>query len=159
MKLKKVVLAKQWLMATTAMAAACVPVAGGVMNSPKAFAQEIAASPPAFDEVTIGLSEATSDPSVHSRFSNTRDGNFSAMTATINDLIWFAYEVDSTRVAGGPDWIRSVRYEIRANAKPKLKSDGTQEPVPFKLMSRSLLMDRFRLRFHTDHCESRNNAH
>jgi uncharacterized protein (TIGR03435 family) len=122
----------------------------GVVTSSVVHAQATSESSSRFDEVTIELSEPTADPAVHSKFANTRDGNFSAMTATVHDLACFANEIDCTLVVGGPDWVRSVRYEIRAKAKPNIKSDGTQEPVPFKLMARSLLAEKFSLRIHTE---------
>jgi uncharacterized protein (TIGR03435 family) len=121
-----------------------------VMTSSIALSQGTNASSPRFDEVSIKLSEPTADPAVHSRFANSRDGSFSAMTATVSDLVCFANEIDCTLVVGGPDWVRSVRYEVRAKAKPSINSDSTQDRVPFKLMARSLLAEKFNLRTHTE---------
>src|SRR5262249_50722567 len=73
---------------------------------------------------------------------------------TLSDLIWIAYRpvmpglgnqignADS-RLRGGPDWVRSERYQIEARADGNPDRSITTGP-----MLRALLEDRFQLQLH-----------
>ena len=54
-------------------------------------------------------------------------------------FIRLAYDVQSFQLVGGPDWVRTDRFEIRA------KSDGAASPGQMRLMLQTLLEERFRL--------------
>jgi uncharacterized protein (TIGR03435 family) len=67
--------------------------------------------------------------------------------ATLNEIIQYAYQLtrwplESWQVAGGPSWISSERYDIEGKA---ITDAGSTQ---MRLMLRSLLEDRFRLRVH-----------
>jgi uncharacterized protein (TIGR03435 family) len=59
--------------------------------------------------------------------------------ATLVDMIRTAYNVDASRIYGGPSWIDYDRYEVVAKTKP-----GTS-PETLRLMLQALLTDRFGL--------------
>jgi uncharacterized protein (TIGR03435 family) len=73
-------------------------------------------------------------------------GRFTATQATLRDLIRRAYDVTDIRVAGGPDWMGSARFDVvaAAEAGTGVSIDESQR------MLRSLLVERFTLRLHTE---------
>lgn len=70
----------------------------------------------------------------------------SAVGATVNDLIVFAYGVHAGQISGGPAWIESDKFDITG------KPEGGAQPHPnqFKTMLQKLLADRFQLTLHRD---------
>ena len=73
-------------------------------------------------------------------------GRFNADFTTVAGLIWFAYNVRSDLIVGGPDWAREDTFQINAKA-------ATDAPLDqIRLMVQSLLEDRFKL---VTHVESR----
>jgi len=79
---------------------------------------------------------------------------FTVTNAPLREIIRFAHDVDDTRLVGGPDWIRSERFDIVATAErdiPAWTPDGP--PAVLLSMVRSLLADRFHLETHTDRRE------
>ncbi|HLW77229.1 MAG TPA: TIGR03435 family protein [Bryobacteraceae bacterium] len=69
-------------------------------------------------------------------------GRYVASGLTVSFMIQQAYDVHDFQITGGPDWIRSQRFDI--NAKPEngkgLKSDDV------KMMIRAMLEERFQLK-------------
>jgi uncharacterized protein (TIGR03435 family) len=63
--------------------------------------------------------------------------------ATMVDLIAAAYGIDPSLVQGGPIWLETDRFEVRAKAPPTTPKDTV------KLMLQSLLADRFKLVVHS----------
>lgn len=76
-------------------------------------------------------------------------GGFDAV-GTVVRFVMYAYDVADFEVVGGPDWLRTDRFEITARAGREASVDETRR------MLRSLLEERFRLRAHT---ESRQMSH
>ena len=85
-------------------------------------------------------------------------GRFVARNATPKRLIEFAYSLIDNEVAGGANWIDSATFDVLA------KPEGPPVPAsergaimrkggPYRLMVRSLLADRFRLRTHMERRE------
>lgn len=76
------------------------------------------------------------------------------LTATnvpLRELIRFAYDVQDARLQGGPDWIRSERFDIVAKADHSLGSWGPSGPPAEALaMLRALLTERFGLTTHRE---------
>jgi uncharacterized protein (TIGR03435 family) len=76
---------------------------------------------------------------------------FTVTNAPLRDIIRFAYDVDDTRLVGGPDWIRSERFDIVATAERDIPAWTPQGPPAVLLsMVRALLVDRFHLETHRD---------
>ncbi|HEX4138277.1 MAG TPA: TIGR03435 family protein [Bryobacteraceae bacterium] len=76
-------------------------------------------------------------------------GRFIATSATLKDLVGFAYDVRSNQISGGPNWLESVRYDVEAKAAGTTKiPEGFAASGSFRAMVRSLLEDRFKLAIH-----------
>lgn len=73
-------------------------------------------------------------------------GRVTATQATLRDLIRRAYDVQDVRIAGGPEWIGADRFDVVAVAASN--PGGTADQLP--RMLRSLLVERFTLRLHTE---------
>jgi len=67
---------------------------------------------------------------------------FDTRHATLKDLIRVAYKVQGYQITGGPEWIDSVRYDVRA------KAESPASPDQIRGMLALLLRERFRLRVH-----------
>jgi uncharacterized protein (TIGR03435 family) len=76
-------------------------------------------------------------------------GTLAATSASLSDLIRFAYDVHPRQISGGPGWLDSDRYDV--TAKPDLP--GTPSAQQSKTMMRKLLVDRFGLAFHREQKE------
>ncbi len=82
-------------------------------------------------------------------------GEFYVEGWTLRMLIERAYGIQRGQVMGGPNWIDSLRFEIRARAddalEGKLRKLRPPQAVPVKQhMMQALLEDRFQLRIHKD---------
>jgi len=73
-----------------------------------------------------------------------RAGRYEIQSATMLDLIRIAYGVDAAAVLGGPSWLEWDRFDVVAAAPASTDAETV------KLMLRTLLADRFRLRIHND---------
>ena len=71
-------------------------------------------------------------------------GKVSALS-WVQQVIQIAYGVEDYQVIGGPGWLITDRYVIEARAE-RADADKSQ----LLLMLRSLLADRFKLKFHTE---------
>ena len=67
---------------------------------------------------------------------------YEARTATVRNLISFAYGIHDFQISGGPGWASSVNYDISA------KPGGGIEASQSKAMIQTLLVERFGLKFH-----------
>ena len=101
------------------------------------FAQQ-AAPKPTFEVASI----KPSPPENVGVQSYVKGDRYTAMTATLRDLISFAYRLRSFQISGGPAWASSAAYNISAKMDPGAKPDESL------LMMQSLLADRFKLKFH-----------
>jgi uncharacterized protein (TIGR03435 family) len=108
-------------------------------------AQTAAPERPRFDVSTI----RTSDPNAGRGGSlNARGDSLTGHNVTLAMLIRIAYGVNDDQISGGPDWIRSRRFDISAKADtpmdPNLKPEIAR-PLQ-RQMFQQLLADRFQLR-------------
>ena len=105
------------------------------------------ASQPRFDVSTV----RTSDPNAgHGMSLNARGDSLTGHNITVAMLIRVAYGLNDNQISGGPDWIRSRRFDISAKADtpmdPNLKPEIAR-PLQ-QQMFQQLLADRFHLRVH-----------
>jgi bla regulator protein blaR1 len=76
---------------------------------------------------------------------------FTATNVPLRDLIRFAFDVQDIRLVGGPDWIRSERFDIVAKAEQPFGVWGPSgPPMPLLVMVRTLLADRFSVAVHQE---------
>lgn len=91
-----------------------------------------------FEVATIKLS-----PPEHRGFQSFAQGDrYTAMTATLRDLVGFAYQVKDFQISGGPAWSGTVHYEVSAKMPP------AATPAQVRSMLQSLLQERFHLGVH-----------
>ncbi len=74
-------------------------------------------------------------------------GRFTARATTIEFLLEWAYGIQPAQHSGGPSWLTSERYDIIAKAEKPVSDDE------IRLMVRTLLADRFRLKLHHERRE------
>jgi uncharacterized protein (TIGR03435 family) len=123
--------------AVSAVALLLCMIAGAAAPRLLAFAQER----PTFEAATI----KPSDPDhVGAQMFSPGPGRFTAMTATLKDLVAWANGVRRFQVSGGPGWFDSDHYDISA------KADGAPNFTILRPMLRTLLEDRFRLGLHRE---------
>jgi uncharacterized protein (TIGR03435 family) len=69
-------------------------------------------------------------------------GRLSANCTTLKFLLEWAYGIQPSQHSDGPGWVGTDRYEIAA------KAEGNPNDAQVKLMMRTLLAERFRLKIH-----------
>src|SRR5579872_629848 len=111
-----------------------------VLFASAAFSQS-ADKPAAFDSADVHVSAPSKNPTM--RGGALRGGRFEVRTATLVDLISRAYNMESDKILGGPNWLDWDRFDVLAKAPPT-----TQENL--NLMLQNLLADRFKLVVHKD---------
>jgi uncharacterized protein (TIGR03435 family) len=99
------------------------------------------AIPPRYEVASIKLND---DSNARLAFRIDGNGNLAATAITLKRLLMTAYNVQGFRIVGGPHWIDSSRWDIRAT------HDGAASAEESRLMLRALLADRFQLRTHDD---------
>jgi uncharacterized protein (TIGR03435 family) len=102
---------------------------------------ETTAGTPAFQVADVHASSPSVSPWVGGGVMG--GGYYVLQHATMVDLITIAWGIDAEKVVGGPSWLESDRFDVRAKAAPDTS------PNVMLLMLRSLLADRFRLVVHT----------
>jgi uncharacterized protein (TIGR03435 family) len=77
----------------------------------------------------------------------TEPGRLIVVNNEVTNLIGNAYGIHGDKLIGGPEWIRSDRYDMEARAS------GTPTEKQMMQMLQILLADRFKLRVHTEQRE------
>ena len=118
------------------------------------YSAQTPASPsalPAFDVASI-KPNTSGDGGMFSAFQP--GGRFVATNMTVRTLIRSAYgtpePLPEFRIAGGPDWIDSERFDVQAKVDLEPARDADGVPWQMILMLRSLLNDRFALKAHSE---------
>jgi len=78
-----------------------------------------------------------------------RGRNFITRASSVQDLLSFAYNVQSKQIVNGPAWIGSDRFDI--DAVPD--AEGVPSSQQIRVMIQKLLADRFKLTFHHEQRE------
>jgi uncharacterized protein (TIGR03435 family) len=136
--------ARRVLLGAAAAAVVAVPIAVGMLNTPRVHAQS-AAQAPASARFAVASIKPASPGSEHFMFGirPMPGGRVSATNVTLKMLIARAYGVQGFQLSGGPGWIDTLRYNIEA------KPDGPVENE-WREMLQNLLADRFQLTFHRE---------
>ncbi len=155
--------AKKAVIAAAGVTALAVPIFLGIVNSPAIRAQSPASATPKFEVASIKPCKA-GDVGGPGGKGNTKAGGGGASSSpgrlstacnTVEGLIHSAYvsyangylsrDPSDPPVEGGPDWIRSERYQIVA------KADGTPGDGAMRgPMMQLLLEDRFKVKIHRE---------
>ena len=81
-----------------------------------------------------------------------RPGRFSVESATLQELIVYAYELQPFEIFGAPGWATSDRFDIGATMEPLPAGSSDQGPRQRRLL-RALLAERFKLVAHEERRE------
>jgi uncharacterized protein (TIGR03435 family) len=70
----------------------------------------------------------------------------------LRQLITFSYQIQGFQLEGGPDWIASDRFDIRAKPERAVPATGAffDGQDPLRMMLQTLLADRFKLVMHKE---------
>ncbi len=96
----------------------------------------------AFDTADVHGSAPVANPQM--RGGALRGGRFEVRTATMVDLISFAYDMQSDKVLAGPNWLDWDRFDVAAKAPAATTHENLTS------MLQKLLADRFQLVVHKD---------
>ena len=91
-------------------------------------------SKPTFEVASIRVRTSPNPTNVVIR---STPGAFNRESASVLSLIQFGYDLLGFQVVGGPDWMRTQRFDIAA------RMDLATTPAQTRLMVQSLLEDRF----------------
>jgi uncharacterized protein (TIGR03435 family) len=125
-----------------------MPIEIGMLDAPGVLAQSQRASDPAFGAASIKPSKATDFRREEIKF--LPGGRIVATNYPLQVLIAGAYHLpyQSPRLVGGPDWVRSDRYDLEASPDSESLPAGLSAEVQrarMRLMLQRLLADRFQL--------------
>jgi bla regulator protein blaR1 len=124
------------------VAAIAIPVAIGIITSPRLAAQIVA---PAADSPTFEVASIKPNAGGGGRMGGMASpGRLNMTGMPVRRLITQAYEIHDTQIVGGPDWLGAQGYDITATLT------GTPSPDERRMMMKTLLRDRFKLTFHTE---------
>lgn len=76
-----------------------------------------------------------------SRHIQIRGTRFATEGTTVQDLLQFAYGVHASQILGGPNWIKTDRFDISADPEMERRPSSSE----LKAMTARLLMERFHL--------------
>jgi uncharacterized protein (TIGR03435 family) len=119
------------------MSSACVAV---VLLAVACFAQQ----PPRFEAASIKLNSSGASAAGVAL----PPGRLAATNVPMRVLLGFAYNLQDSRVIGGPDWLGTVRFDVAA------KAEGSPPPDQIRLMVQSMLADRLKLAVHREKRET-----
>ena len=144
---KKLEFGKKLLLSAAGMLVVTTPVIVGVVNAPLIRAQSQSAAPVAFEVASV---KANKSEDRRMGMQSTPGGRFTATNLPLYLLITVAYNLpfQSNRLSGGPEWIRSERFDIEAKAPEgafATETTGKARDEKMRLRLRSLLADRFKL--------------
>ena len=113
--------------------------AWAIPPSPKPMAPD---APAAFEVATI----KPSNPDVPGKLFTVRGRQVMTINTTVSDLISFAYRVHAAQIAGAPEWVASIKYDVTGQPE----GQGQPNERQLRAMVQKLLEDRFRLTIHRD---------
>jgi uncharacterized protein (TIGR03435 family) len=142
---------KKMVLCSAALAALCASplhsqpslaslAAPGMLQASTAIATKSAGALPGFEVATI----KPSNPDTPGKQFMAKGRQFITINTTLNDMITFAYGLQTRQVTGGPAWMASEKYDLDG------KADGPDQPtdLQWKDMIKKLLADRFKLTYH-----------
>jgi uncharacterized protein (TIGR03435 family) len=137
---------KTCLAVSVALVVLAVPVTMGVTAS----AQGRGVAPEAAERFEVATVKQNKSGEIGPRFSG-RPGRFSVESATLQEIIMYAYELQAFEIFGGPSWVTNDRFDIDATMEPA-PTGSTSGPRQRRLL-RALLAERFTLIVHEERRE------
>ena len=136
--------ATKLILNTAGMLAGAGALVMAVLNPPEIRAQSQTTGRLEFEVASIKPTKANGPVSAGVGNGGVRERN-----VTLKMLIALAYRLQEFQISGRSAWIGSDRFDVDAKA-----SDPTADPDQLRLMLRSLLEDRFKLKLHRETKES-----
>jgi uncharacterized protein (TIGR03435 family) len=143
--------ARKLLLAAASIGAIAGPLIFGALTAPRIRAQTQSAQSKehlAFEVASVKPNKTADNRGM--RIQSLPGGGLSATGVPLYVLMVFAYDlpIQSSRISGGPDWLRSDRFDVEAKANrdaiPKGATVKARE-AKTRLMLQTLLADRFKL--------------
>ena len=97
-----------------------------------------------FDVVSI---KRNKDPDGPRFFNAPSPGRLSLINQTVRQIIGSSHQLQDYQIIGGPEWLRTDRFDIEATA------EGGRTAPQMLVMVRTLLADRFQLKMHPEQRE------
>lgn len=104
---------------------------------------------PAFDAFDVATIKATPPDWGKGRYVRMEGAQFVGKNQTVHNLIEGAYNLTPRAVSGGPDWVESGSYDILAKTPGEVQPNRDEQMA----MLRTLLAERFKLKFHREQKE------
>ncbi len=123
------------------VAAIAIPVAIGIITSPRLAAQIVAPAP---DSPTFEVASIKPNAGGGRMGGMNVPGRVDMTGMPVRRLITQAYEIHDSQILGAPDWLATQGYDISATLT------GTPTPDIRRMMMKTLLRDRFKLTFHIE---------
>jgi uncharacterized protein (TIGR03435 family) len=144
--------ARRCALAGAMLATVAGPAVVGFLTGPAASAQQVNSFQGLATSAEKKFEVATVKPSdPNSKFFNRgapANGAITIVNTSLRDITILAFRVTTNLVSGGPDWIANTNYDIIGKGPdPKATSPEVWE------MMRSLLIDRFHLKYHIENRE------
>jgi uncharacterized protein (TIGR03435 family) len=138
---------RKLLFAAAGLAAIVAPISIGLAGASRIEAQPQPTTPPAFEVASVKANKSGSPSGIGMNFHGNR---FSATNMPLQIIISLAYDIpfQSSRLTGGPEWIRRDRFNIEATADKNAFPKGasfTLRRQKMQWMLQTLLADRFKL--------------
>jgi uncharacterized protein (TIGR03435 family) len=79
-------------------------------------------------------------------------GRVSVINMSARALVMMAYQLGQWQLIGGPAWLADERFDITAkmDGNPEWEGPGSGTPDPIQVALRKLMVERFKLRLHTE---------
>jgi uncharacterized protein (TIGR03435 family) len=79
-------------------------------------------------------------------------GRVTVTNMAARQLVAFAYGLQPYQLAGGPNWLNDDKFDLTAKMEgnPEWGGPGSGKPDPIQLALRKLLVERFKLKMHTE---------
>ena len=104
---------------------------------------------PTFDSFDVATIKATPADWGKNSYVRMEGAQFVGKNQTVNNLIEGAYNLTPRAVSGGPAWVDSDSYDILAKTPGEVRPNRDEQMA----MLRTLLADRFKLKFHREQKE------
>ena len=135
---------RKLLLAALGVAAIAGPLVVGLLNPPRSRAQTPSGT--SSSKTYEAASIKPGDPNERrAQIMMAPGGRVNIKNLPVRNLIMMAYQLRDFQVTGGPDWMRTDRYDIVAKA-----DDENITPEQNREMMQNLLKDRFKLVFHNE---------
>jgi bla regulator protein BlaR1 len=147
---------RKLMLIAASIGAVAGPVLVGVLTSSRIHAQSQAtrdSAHPAFEVASVKPNKTADNRNMGVQF--LPGGGLSAKGVPLYLLIVFAYDlpIQTSRISGGPEWLRSDRFDIEAKADKDAIPPGATvraREAKTRLMLQALLADRFKLVIRTE---------